>query len=450
MPRSFPLMLAREVSQDVEYLCKVTRNSMFTFSTRLFRVRPSSAMRARLRHCRPEVDEPTDPTLISPAAPALCTRTLRLKVRTESNAWLNAAAIETNQVWNWANEVSAKAASPFFGSPKWLSGFDLCKLSSGATEFLDRIGADTIQRVCTEYASKRKAAKCPQLRWRRSEDPRRSLGWVPFKAASLKRKGKVLRFCGKRFRVFDREYLADHKFRDGCFAQDAVGDWWLCVPIRVAVEPSVAPRESVGIDLGLKTIATTSDGEKLEAGRWTRGYAQKLATAQRRGHLRQAKRIHRKISRCRADALHKFSRRMVDQYQIIVVGDVSSLKLARTRMAKSVLDAGWGMLKTQLQYKGQQAGRSVQVVSESYSTRVCGNCGALTGPKGVEQLVVRHWVCDACGDTHDRDVNAARNILAGSRCGPPSAGTSLHHYPIKSSGAYSAREARTDWVRAAA
>jgi putative transposase len=167
-------------------------------------------------------------------------------------------------------------------------------------------------------------------------------------------------------------------------------------------------------------------------------------------HKKQAKRIHRKAARCRADALHKFSRKIVDQYQNIVIGDVSSVKLVQTRMAKSVLDSGWGMLKTQLQYKGQQAGRSVQVVSERYSTRVCGNCGALTGPKGVGQLVVRQWVCSACGVAHDRDVNAARNILAGSRCGPPCAGTSPRPYPIAPSSAPRARKARTDRVRAAA
>ena len=366
-----------------------------------------------------EVEEPACTAPIDGPDAVTCVRTLRLKVRSESRSWLNAAAIEVNQVWNWANEVSAKAARPFSGKSKWLSGFDLCNLSSGATEFMDQIGADTIQRICTEYATKRKEAQRLKLRWRASRGGKRALGWVPFKAASLKRKGRSLRFCGKSFRVFDREYLADHRFRDGCFAQDAVGDWWLCVPVRIEAEPSVAPRESVGIDLGLKSIATTSDGDKLEAGRWTRVYAAKLAMAQRRGHRKLAKRIHRKAARCRADALHRFSRSLVDRYQTIVVGDVSSLKLAKTRMAKSVLDSGWGMLKTQLLYKGQSAGRSVQVVSERYSTRVCGSCGALTGPKGVEQLVERLWVCVACGDTHDRDVNAARNILAGSRCGPP-------------------------------
>jgi IS605 OrfB family transposase len=105
--------------------------------------------------------------------------------------------------------------------------------------------------------------------------------------------------------------------------------------------------------LGLKTIATTSDGEKLEAGRWTAGMAKKLAMAQRRGHKRQAKRIHRKAANQRKDALHQFSTRVVRQYQQIVVGDVSSLKLAKTKMAKSVLDSGWGMLKNFLDYKSQ-------------------------------------------------------------------------------------------------
>jgi transposase len=79
-------------------------------------------------------------------------------------------------------------------------------------------------------------------------------------------------------------------------------------------EESIAPLEAIGIDLGLREIAATSDGDRLAAGRWTRRFAQKLASAQRRGHKRQAKRIYRQAARCRADALHKFSRRMVDQY----------------------------------------------------------------------------------------------------------------------------------------
>ena len=339
-------------------------------------------------------------------------RTFRLKVRGESYAWLNAAAAEVNQVFNWCNATSADAADRNRrAEARFLGGFDLCNLSAGATEFFEYIGADTIQRICTEYAARRRAARKVKLHWRVSRGARRSLGWVPFKAVNLKRRGQALRFAGKTFRVIDRKYLADHSFRDGCFAQDAVGDWWLCVPVTLQAEHSVAPERAVGIDLGLKTIATTSDGERLEAGRWTQGAAAKLAMAQRRAHKQQAKRLHRRAANARRNALHQFSRRIVDRYQTIFVGDVSSHKLVRTRMAKCVLDAGWRMLRNFLDYKSQQAARSFYIVSERNTTRACSGCGTLTGPAGLDMLVVRQWQCVDCGEVHDRDVNAARNIL---------------------------------------
>jgi IS605 OrfB family transposase len=367
------------------------------------------------------------------------TRTLRLKVKRECYGWLNAAAVEVNQVWNWANATSIDAADRNRRAhARFLSGFDLCSLAAGATEYFERIGSDTIQRICTEYALKRKAAKRARLRFRVSRGARRSLGWVPFKAASLKRKGVCLRFCGKHFRVFERATLDAVKWRDGCFAQDAVGDWWLCLPVLVPGVSSLAPRAAVGIDLGLKEIAVTSDGERLEAGRWTGRFAAQLASAQRRGHKHHSKRIHRKAARCRADALHKFSRKVVDTYQNIVVGDVSTSALVRTRMAKSVLDAGWGMLRAQLLYKGEHAGRSVMVASERNTSRTCSSCGALSGPQGVNGLRVRSWICCECGDSHDRDVNAARLILLraevsasvrGNESSPPSARRAGHSRP---------------------
>ena len=370
-------------------------------------------------------------------------RTLRLKVRSEAYPWLNAAAAEVNQVWNWCNETSFKAARPFAGRPKWLSGFDLCNLTSGATQCFARVGADTIQRACTEFAAKRVQFKKAKLRWRVSRGSRRSLGWIPFKAVSLRRSGKYLRFCGKVFRLFERERLSGvDRWRDGCFAQDAVGDWWLCLPVAIEIEETVAPKEAVGIDLGLTTTAVTSEGERLEAGRYHGDLEDAIANAQRHGHRRHAKRLHRTAARRRADALHKFSRLVVDRYQTIVIGDVSSLKLARTRMAKSVLDAGWGMLKTQLQYKGQEAGRSVFIVNEQYTSRTCSTCGALTGPAGVNGLRVRMWMCRACGDTHDRDVNAARNILSAGRCPPSVCGNESSHRSAPPSRACRPRKAR--------
>jgi putative transposase len=379
-----------------------------------------------------------------------CVRTLRLKVKAEGYAWLNAAAIEINQVWNYANATSYKAARPYSGRPRWLTAFDLDKLTAGATDCFERIGSETIQRVNAEFATRPKQFRKAKLRWRVSKGAKRSLGWVPFKAAQLKRKGKSLRFSGKAFRVFERELLEGTTWKSGCFAQDAVGDWWLCVPVAREVRQTVAPKEAVGIDLGLKDIAATSDGDKLEAGHFYRSIEQKIARAQRRGHKRQAKRLHRTAARRRKDALHKFSRKIVGEYQTIKIGDVSSLKLAKTRMAKSVLDAGWGMLKAQLQYKGQQAGRSVIIVGERDSTRTCSSCKALTGPTGLDMLVVRTWVCSACGVTHDRDVNAARNHLSAGRSPPSVSGNESSLAVAEPSLTYSQCEAWISALKAAA
>jgi putative transposase len=381
---------------------------------------------------------------------ATCIRTLRLKVKAESYPWLNAAAVEVNQVWNWGNATSAKAARPFAGPAKCLTGFDLDKLSAGAAECFEHIGSETIQRVNAELATRRRQFRKTQLRWRVSRGARRSLGWVPFKAAQLKRKDKSLRFSGKAFRVFEQDQLEEKKWKCGCFAQDSVGNWWLCVPTERSLVPRIPKNEDVGLDLGLTDTVATSDGEKLEAGRFYRDIEQKIGQAQRRGHKRQAKRLHRTAARRRKDALHKFSTKIVDRYQRIFVGDVSSAKLIKTRMAKSVLDAGWGMLKTQLQYKGQQAGRSVRIVNESYTTRVCSSCKAHTGPTGLDMLAVRVWVCSGCGDTHDRNVNAAKNTLSVGRCLPSVSGNKPSLSIAEPSLVYSRFEARISALKAAA
>jgi putative transposase len=349
-------------------------------------------------------------------------KTVRLKVKREAYPWLNAAAVEVNQVWNWCNE---RSCSVYRNTGRRLGGFDLVNATTGSTVYFDKIGASIIGSVSLAYADKRKAAKLPRLLWRVSDGPRRSLGWIPFKGRNLTRHGNSLRLIGKNFRVFNREYLGAHKIHDGCFAQDACGDWWLCVPVETQEAQMTAPNSAVGLDLGLNTIATTSDGETLESGRWTHANAERLANAQRRGHKQHARRIYRKVARCRADALHKFSRKIVNKYQTIVVGDVSSSKLAKTRMAKAVLDSGWYALKLQLQYKGEHAGRCVQVVNERNTTRVCSSCGCASGPSGLRQLVVRQWRCSECGSEHDRDVNAARNILAVARYQPSVSGNEV-------------------------
>jgi putative transposase len=141
---------------------------------------------------------------------------------------------------------------------------------------------------------------------------------------------------------------------------------------------------------------------------------------------------------------------VVDRYQKIVVGDVSSLKLVKTRMAKSVLDCGWGMLKGFLEHKSQQAARTFEVTDERYTTVTCFPCRALTGPRGINGLIVRSWVCSNCGALHDRNVNAARNTLIASRCRTSVRGNESSYGLIPPSSAYRVREAGIESAGAAA
>lgn len=343
-------------------------------------------------------------------------KTLRLKVKKSSYSWLNLAAAEVNVVWNWAAETREKAIKTYASKPVWLTGVDLCALSSGASKLFSNISADTIQRVNFEYYRKCKSTKKIKLSWRKTGGSRRSLGWVPFKAANLRLKAGCLRLGKKSIRIFEMGKISGVSWRDGQFSQDSMGDWWLCLPVAVEKKKCEAANDAVGIDLGIKDVATTSDGSTLTSGRFYRDIECQIAKSQMRGHKKQAKRLHRKAARRRKDALHKFTTEIVGKYRNIFVGNVSSSKLVKTRMSKAVLDSGWGMLKQMLLYKGEYAGSVVRVVNEAYTTRACSECGSLSGPQGLRGLSVREWQCIDCGSMHDRDVNAAKNIAKlGSR-----------------------------------
>ncbi|MDY0415643.1 MAG: transposase, partial [Pseudomonas sp.] len=218
---------------------------------------------------------------------------------------------------------------------------------------------------------------------------------------------------GHYFKVWDSYGLSQYKFRSASFNEDARGRWYFNVVVDVQAEIPTG-QDRIGIDLGLTDTATCSDGTKLESGRFYRGLEEKLAIAQRARNKTQVKTLHAKIANRRKDALHKFSRTLVNRCGEIYVGNVSSLKLVKTTMAKSVLDTGWGQLKTMLDYKCAHAGIVFKEVNEAYTTQTCSSCGSLpeSRPKGIAGLGIREWTCSGCGVAHDRDTNAARNILA--------------------------------------
>jgi IS605 OrfB family transposase len=265
--------------------------------------------------------------------------------------------------------------------------------------------------VCVEYASRRKQFKRSRLNWRVS-DPRSSkysLGWVPFKIGTVKYKAGQIEFAGHKLSLWDSYGLSNHDLRGGSFSQDSRGRWYINLSVAVDTKPSLGTT-AVGIDLGLRTAITVSNGQTFE-GRTYRASERKLAIAQRARKKRQVRALHAKIKNQRKDGLHKFSTALVQQNAAIFVGDVSSAKLVKTKMAKSTYDAGWAMFKTMLEYKASQAGVIFEIVNERYSTQTCSQCGSVEGPKGAAGLGVRQWRC-SCGVDHDRDVNAAKNIVA--------------------------------------
>lgn len=331
--------------------------------------------------------------------------TYKFRLRDKHAAELNRQARAVSFVWNYCNQTQQKAV---VYRRKWLNAIDLMQLTAGSGKLLD-LHAHTIQKVCQQYDRSRTSNRKPWLRWR----GRKSLGWVPFNTGHVSFDGEIFKFRGMRYETMHlRNLPAGVKIGAGSFNQDSKGRWYINVPIEVATADH-APLTRVGIDLGLKDLATLSDSRKIEMPRFYRKSEAALAMAQRAKKTKRARAIHTKIANRRKDFMHKLSAQLSKEYGLIIIGDVSPSKLAQTNLAKSVLDAGWSDLRGKLSYKSIRNGGSTLEVSERMTSQTCSSCGALPPerPKGIAGLGIREWACGGCGAVHDRDVNAARNIL---------------------------------------
>lgn len=345
-------------------------------------------------------------------------KTLKVRIRDKHASVLSRMAFECNQIWNAANAETfdfAHTPIPEVGIMYiHRSAFDMSKqLATLRKERGFIIHSQTVQEVTEAHEKARKQEKRSKLRWRCSGGARRSLGWVPFKRGAAKWVNGQVRYAGFYFKVWDSYGLSQYDFRSGSFSQDSRGRWYFNVVVEVEPATECLGDGEIGIDLGLKTTATCSDGTVLERQNIYRNAELKLGKAQRANKKKQVKSIHAKIKNRRADVLHKFSNKIVKENSLIVVGNVSSKGLAKTKMAKSVLDAGWAMLKTMIDYKSKAMQSAFIEVNEAYSTQTCSCCGVISinSPKGRAGLRIREWTCPDCGTLHDRDINAAKNIL---------------------------------------
>jgi putative transposase len=342
------------------------------------------------------------------------TKVLRLRLKDKHAKVFGALAREVNLVWNYCNELQV---TMFNRERRFLSGYEFARFTRGATKEGLHLHSQTVQAIAEEYARRRKQCKKVRLRWRKSAGSRRSLGWVPFKATAIQAAHGQIRFAGRWLSLWDSYGLQGYRIRAGCFCEDARGRWYLnaCVAVPVARRTERSEQREVGLDLGLKDLVTTSAGEKLAAPRFYRGLEAKLALAQRARKKSRLCAIHAKIANRRKDSLHQFSTHLVREHDAIFVGNVDASALAKTPHAKSVLDAGWSAFRTMLRYKCAFAGVRFAEVDEAFSTRTCSACCARSGPQGIAGLGIRAWTCGECGAVHDRDVNAAKNILAAGR-----------------------------------
>ena len=203
---------------------------------------------------------------------------------------------------------------------------------------------------------------------------------------------------------------------------DAAGRYFASFVVEAGEDPLPGLAADVGIDLGLTHFAVMSDGRKVASPKFLRRAERNLRKAQKalsrkvKGSSNRDKarikvaRQHAKVADSRRDWQHKLSTEIIRDNQAVYVEDLCVAGLVRTRLAKSVHDAGWSAFTSMLEYKARRHGRTfIRTGRWEPTSQVCSACGVKDGPK---PLSVREWTCAACGVTHDRDVNAARNILA--------------------------------------
>ena len=339
---------------------------------------------------------------------------------------LSQHAVSLNQVWNYACAFQRDIESRYkAGAPKrkWPSEFDLNKLTAGTSREL-ATHAGSIHEVCRVFAQSRDKAKHAP-RFRASFGPKRALGWVPFRASDRQIVGNAITYLGKQFRFFgaDRRPVPETA-KGGSFNEDARGRWWLNIVVEVADDLPHGDGE-IGIDLGLKTLATCSDGRKIKALRHYRAHERKLAAAQRARNKKPGQ-----SDPCQDCQLPQGS--ASQSLDRLGAGQLPhrgrecfgiALSPRRRWRSRCWMPVGRHFVPCS-RYKAIRHGVEYVEIDEKFTSQTCSACGSMPAsrPKGITGLRIREWSCSDCGAVHDRDVNAAINILA--RSAPRLAGES--------------------------
>ena len=347
----------------------------------------------------------------------------RLEPTAQQAATLARFAGARRWVWNWALR---RKRDHYTQTGKSLSynaqAAELTILKHGAeTAWLREIDSQSLQQALRDFETAfgnffAKRAKYLRFRARKRDIPRFR---IPQRVVLNQNRLSVPKIGGIRAIV---HRPLEGVSKSATFKQEADGLWYVAIVAEqeIASRTGRTPQTHVGIDLGLKSFAVLSTGEMVDKPRFGRTQQRKLARAQRalsrkqRGSAnrekarKQVAQLHAKIRHQRNDFLHKLSTNLVQRFDLISLEGLSVRGLVRTKLSKSVSDAGWGCFRTFLMYKADRADGYVQTIHRFYpSSRLCSRCGAKNNTLALSHRV---WTCTACSTVHDRDANASINI----------------------------------------
>ncbi len=336
-------------------------------------------------------------------------------------------------VYNWALEQRREA---WVNDKKSMTYAKSCKALTGLKDAPEKGWLNDVSAVCLQQSLNnldvafgnffKKQAKYPVFKSRKNG------GSARFLDNAFRLKGESLFLAKIKTPVKVQWSRSLSGAPSSCtVSQNASGQWFasfLCGE-EIAVLPLSNKR--VGLDVGIKSFCTTSDGRKFSQPKKVRRLRKKLARLQRL-HSRKKKgsknrerarcklaRLHQHVSNVRTDFLHKLSTQLIRENQAIAIEDLAVSNMVKNRhLARAISEQGWRQFRTMLEYKAKWYGRELLVVDRFYpSSKTCSCCGA----KASFGLETRTWTCGSCGANHDRDVNAAKNILAAglavSACG---------------------------------
>ena len=266
----------------------------------------------------------------------------------------------------------------------------------------------------------------------------RKVGYPKFKSKHDHRQSYRSTYINDNIRFLDKDYIqlpklgavkckfpmeVTGRILNATVTKEPGGSYSISLMCEVP-KPEEKPKtgKAVGIDLGIRSLAVTSDGKEYDNPKTYAKNEKKLAREQRRlsrklkgsrNYEKQRQKIAKiqaKIHNQRQDASHKMTHELVTEYDIICIEDLQVSAMKRSPLGKVISDAGWGEIRRQLKYKSEWAGKELVTVDRWYpSSQTCSVCGNVN--REVKDLKIRKWQCPCCGTWHDRDINAAKNIL---------------------------------------